>query len=83
MNSDNGIFDSDEPDNSGNEFIKPFEAAMIGYVVGSQLDQTRFGIWFNKNRIVNLTYFLIARLLILFGVFLVVYYIYLLISGWN
>jgi len=44
------------------EFARPIIAAAIGGYIGHKLDQTRFGIWFNNNRVVNWVYVTIAQL---------------------
>lgn len=60
-----------------NDFEKGFLSAFIGYWLGSLIDRTRFGIWFNTNRVV--TWFWNAGKAILLSViaFLVIYYIIL------
>lgn len=38
------------------EFLRPVVAAAIGGYIGHKLDQTRFGIWYNNNRVVSWFY---------------------------
>lgn len=62
-----------------NSFEKGFLATFIGYWLGSKLDQTRFGIWFNTNPIIDLLWQL-GKLILLLGIgVLVVWYFYILI----
>ena len=65
------------------EFEKGFISGFLGYWLGSKLDQTRFGIWFNTNPIIDRIWN--AGKAILFSVIalLVVYYIVLIIGQFS
>lgn len=61
-------------------FEKGFLSAFIGYRVGRWLDSTRFGIWFNNNKVIDFIYRTIGRLLLITIFVLIVYYIILAIG---
>jgi len=77
MNSDNGVFDYQE--HYDHDFAKPAAAAFIGYAIGHQLDQTRFGIWFNQNRFVDTVYRLVGLAICSALLVMVVTFLYFLI----
>lgn len=78
MNSDNDIFDTAQQHNFG-EFIRPAVAGLIGGYIGHKLDQTRFGIWFNNNRIVNRIYVEVAKLVVVSIAVAIVWFLFLLL----
>lgn len=47
------MFD-DPHQNHFEDFARPFAAAIIGGYIGSRLDRTRFGYWFNTNPVVGM-----------------------------
>lgn len=77
---DNGIFDDQEGTHhdDGVAFVKGFAAAFSGALIGSRLDSTRFGRWYNTSPLIGL----LGRLLALGGIILVGYYFYLVIKIW-
>lgn len=62
-----------------NDFEKGFLVTFIAYWIGSKIDQTRFGIWFNNNSIVSFIWDLVKLILFLAVVGLVIYFFYLVI----
>lgn len=58
-------------------FAKSFSAAFIGYWLGSKLDQTRFGIWFNTNRTINVIFTALVTAFKIIVVVLALYFIVL------
>jgi hypothetical protein len=79
---DNGVFDNDTQLSNGTMIRHGFMSVMIGVWLGSLLDSTRFGRWFNTSPSVGWVYRKLAQALILgLGVFLLVY-VYELIKIW-
>lgn len=63
-----------------NDFEKGFLTTFIAYWIGSKIDQTRFGVWFNNSPVIEAVCQLL-KLILLTAVFaLVIYYFYLVIS---
>lgn len=60
-----------------NDFEKGFLTTFIAYWIGSKIDQTRFGIWFNNNRTIDIICQVVKRILLLAIIGLVMYYFYL------
>lgn len=60
-----------------NDFEKGFLTTFIAYWIGNKIDQTRFGIWFNSNPIINVVCQLVKLILLAAVVGLVIYYFYL------
>lgn len=84
MNSDNGAFYDDYDKSHEDEFFDAAEAAMIGYYIGDKIDQTRFGIWFNENRTIDLVYRLVGLAILgwfSWAVVLFIYYTICLVLG--
>lgn len=78
--NDNGIFDDPgQPQHHhGSDFLKGFAAAFGGALLGSTLDNTRFGRWYNTSALIGF----LGRLIALGGIFLVGLYIYFVIKVW-
>jgi len=73
---DNGLFDG--PPDHQHTFLDSAAWAFTGYVVGSKLDNTRFGRWFNTSKVVGF----IGRMILGLCVFLAGVYVYVLIKVW-
>lgn len=50
---DDGIFDFQPQPSHGMEFAKGFAFAFGGAILGSMLDHTRFGRWFNTSKFIG------------------------------
>lgn len=79
---DNGIFDYQEPHSNGSDFLHAFEATLVGAAVGSALDNTRFGRWFNTSPSIGWIGRKIVQTLIVGSVICVGIYMYCLIKVW-
>lgn len=62
-----------------NDFEKTALASFIGYWIGHKIDQTRFGIWFNNNRIIDIIWRTGIFALLLTGLVLLVWFIVLVV----
>jgi hypothetical protein len=66
-----------------NDFEKGFLAGFIGYWLGYKIDQTRFGIWFNNNPVIDFIWNVLVAALQLIVIGLAIYFVYLVIAGWS
>ena len=74
-NNDNDISDREI-------FIKSFMASFIGATLGSLLDNTKFGRWFNTSRVVGWILTKIVQIFIVGAIMCGGIYIYELIKIW-
>lgn len=75
------MLDNNVPENHPyEEFAKVAGWTLLGAYIGHKIDQTRFGIWFNNNRIVNLAFSVGKCVLALALVFCVCDFLYFLIT---
>jgi hypothetical protein len=65
--------------NNFEDFERSAIAGIIGGYIGHKLDQTRFGIWFNQNRWIDLFYTEVAKMIIVVIAVMVLWFFYLLI----
>lgn len=65
-------------DQTGKDFLKSFAWAFGGALVGSMLDNTRFGYWFNTSKFIGFIFGLIKAGILALGI----YYIYCVIKIW-
>lgn len=65
-------------DHSHHAFVKAASAAFIGAMLGSMLDNTRFGRWFNTSKFIDFI-FRIIKVAILA---LILFYVYCVIKVW-
>lgn len=63
--------------NDLNDFEKGFLAGFIGYWIGSLIDNTRFGIWFNNNPTVQVVLTAIKTCTVIVIGVLFLYFIFL------
>lgn len=75
---DNDIFDNQPRHSNNYSFFKIFGATLIGAFIGSSLDNTKFGRWFNTSRIIGVIFALVK----LAALFLIGLYIYFVIKIW-
>jgi hypothetical protein len=75
---DNGIFDNQPHHSNAHDFFKTFGVTLAGAYIGSSLDNTRFGRWFNTSRIIGAIFTLVKiAVLSLIGL-----YVYFVIKVW-
>jgi hypothetical protein len=75
--------DDQEPEHhNGADFARGFGASFGGAMLGSALDRTRFGRWFNTSPTVGVVYRFLARAAILVVIFLAGIYAYELFKVW-
>jgi len=75
---DNNPFDNMQSQHHGSEFVRIAAATFVGAWIGSRLDNTQFGRWFNTSKFIGLLFKIIGiYVLYLAGVF-----IYELIKIW-
>jgi hypothetical protein len=75
---DNGLWDIPEPHSNMHDFLKVAAITVAGAYVGSQLDNTRFGRWFNTSPLIGL----LVKLLRAVIIGLIGYYIVCVIRVW-
>ena len=63
---------------NGKDFLKSFAWAFGGALLGSMLDNTRFGHWFNTSEFIGFIFGLIKAGILA----LAIYYIYCVIQVW-
>lgn len=65
-------------DHSQHAFIKSAGAVFLGAIVGSMLNNTRFGQWFNTSRFIGAIIGLVKLAVIILGI----YFVYCVIKVW-
>lgn len=75
---DNGLWDVPDHHSNTHDFITSAGWAFTGAIVGSQLNHTRFGHWFNTSKFIGAIFNLIK-----IGILaLVLFYVYCVIQVW-